>query len=249
MSHDEHRIQPSDEILGATREWLAPVRAGLGPEFLSAYLHGSVLTRGFDPARSQINLLVIARSLDGATLDGLARAIPKTGKRFRFQPLFMSRTGIEKSLDSFPIEWLEIQERHLLVEGEESLRDLEVPRTYLRVQCEHELRGKHLQLRQAYLLSHGDSATLQQLLEASASGFATLFRTLLRLAGETPPADTARVIERVADRFQLDAEGLLLAYLVRSGGRRLSKEETPATFRRFLDQIQRLVIAIDLLPV
>ncbi len=249
MSQDEGRIQPGEEILSATREWLAAVRGALGAEFLSAYLHGSVLTQGFDPARSHINLLVIARSLDGPVLDALARSIPKPGKRFRFQPLFMSQLGIEKSLDSFPIEWLEIQERNLLLEGADPLRDMDVPRTYLRVQCEHELRGKHLQLRQAYLLSHADPAALQQLLEASASGFATLFRTLLRLAGETPPADAARVIERVADRFQLDAEGLLIAYLVRSGGKRLSKEETAATFRRFLDQIQRLVVAIDLLPV
>ena len=44
------------------RRWLAPVRAALGPDFVAAYLTGSVLTEGFDPKHSQINVLVVARA-------------------------------------------------------------------------------------------------------------------------------------------------------------------------------------------
>jgi hypothetical protein len=57
------------------------------------------------------------------------------------------------------------------------------------------------------------------------------------------------VIERVSDRFGLDAQGLLGAHLVRYSGRRYKTEETLTIYRRFLAQIDRLVIAIDQLPV
>src|SRR5439155_26134873 len=113
---------------------------------------------------------------------------------------------------SFPIEWLEIRERHLVLEGDDLFATLEVPNTYLRLQCEHELRAKHIQLRQAYLASGKRPLLLQEVLKGSASSFATLFRTLLRLRGEVAAAAPAEVIDKLATLYRLDAEGLLGAH-------------------------------------
>jgi hypothetical protein len=245
LTHKELRIAPAPEILTAARQWLAPVRSALGPEFLSAYLTGSVLTQGFDPRHSHVNLAIIARALAVDVLDAVARAVPRGGRPPHVEPLFLTRGQIEKSLDVFPIEWLEMQERHLLLEGEDVLDALEVPRTWLRLQCEHELRGKHIQMRQAYVLLAGRPAELRRALHASASSFAALFRTLLRLRGETPPAESQRVIERVAELFELDAQGLLSAHLVRYTSRRHRPAEILPLYQRFLVEIDRLITAID----
>ena len=239
------RIEPAAEILTAAREWLQPVRSGLGGEFLGAYLTGSVLTQGFDPKHSGVNVLVIARSLDTAVLERLAAVIPAPKKGPRFEPLFMTRSQIEKSLDAFPIEWLDIRERHLLLEGEDVVAGLDVPRTYLRLQCEHELRGKHIQLRQALLLEAKHPQVLARTLAAAASSLATLFRTLLRLEGEAPPAESARVVERVCDVFKLDAGAMLIPHLVRYGGRSPKGDEVAPQYRRFLAELDRLIAAID----
>jgi hypothetical protein len=249
VTHGDLRIEPSAETLSAARAWLDPVRAALGHEFLAGYLTGSVLTQGFDPGRSRINVLVVARSLAGETLEAVRGAVPATRRPPHMDPLFLTRLQIEKSLDVFPIEWLEIQERSLLLAGEDVFHDLQVPRTFLRLQCEHELRGKHIQLRQAYLLSGRSGTELGGVLRATASSFATLFRTLLRLRGETPAADTAHVIERVSDLFGLDAEGLLVAHLVRHPARRYKTGEILSIYRKFLGEIDRLVTAIDQLRV
>lgn len=245
QTHSQMRIEPPAEILDATRQWLTPVRAGIGADFLAAYLTGSVLTQGFDPRKSKVNVLVVARSLGTAVLEHIAGALPETKKAPHFEPLFMAAPQIEKSLDVFPIEWLEMKERHLLLEGEDVLARLEVPRTYLRLQCEHELRGKHIQLRQALLLRHAHPIELTRALSAAASSYATLFRTLLRITGEDPPAESARVVERVADVFRLDASALLIPHLLRYGGRTLKRDEVAPQFRRFIAEIDRLVAAID----
>lgn len=242
-------IEPSPEIVDRARRWLEPVRAALGPEFVAAYLTGSVLTEGFDPKRSQINLLVIARALEGPRLDAMARALPAQRKQPLIEPLFLTRAQIEHSLDSFPIEWIEIQERRLRIEGDDVFGEIEVPRTYLRLQCEHELRGKHIRLRQTYVLHHTDSAVLARALRASASGFATLLRTLLRLRGEDPPADAARVIQRVADLYQLDSQRLLAAHLFRYATRRHKTDEVLALYRGFLAEMERLIGALEELSV
>jgi hypothetical protein len=247
--HGVLRIEPSPGTLEATRHWLAPVRDALGGEFLAAYLTGSVLTQGFDPKHSRVNVLVIARALGIELLDTLRGEIPADHKPPHFDPLFMTRAQLEKSLDAFPIEWLDIQERHLRIEGEDIFSDLQVPRTYLRLQLEHELRGKHIQLRQAYLASRTQPQELGRVIRATASSFATLYRALLRLRGEAPPAETAHVIARVADLLGLDAQGLLVAHLVRYSGRRYKAAEMTALYRKFLVEVDRLVIAIDQLQV
>lgn len=243
------RIEPSHDVLAATRHWLETTRAALGSEFLACYLTGSVLNQGFDSRRSRVNVLVVARSLDADVLDALVRAIPEPRKPPLFDPLFLPLRQIHKSLDAFPIEWLEIQESHLLIEGQDVLGGIEVPRTYLRLQLEHELRGKLIQLRQTYLTQGRHPDLLEPVLRGAASSFATLFRTLLRLRGESPPTDTPRVIERVSDLFGLNAEALIGAYLVRYAERRHRGSEVLGVYRKFLVEIERLVNAIDELHV
>ena len=239
------RIEPAAEVVALARKWLTPVRAALGPEFVAGYLTGSVLTRGFDPKHSHVNMLVVAASLDGPLLDAVAKSLPAQRKPPFVEPLFLTRRQIECSLDSFPVEWVEIQERHLRLEGDDVFSGLEVPRTYLRLQCEHELRGKHIQMRQTYLLHRSDGAVLARVLRASASGFATLFRTVLRLRGEAPPAEPARVIQRVADLYRLDAQGLLAAHLFRYSTRRYKADEVLVLYHRFLAEVERLIGALD----
>ena len=245
----ERGIEPPPKILHAARAWLEPVRRALEADFLAAYLTGSVLTQGFDARHSKINLVLVARSLEPERLDRLREVIPVTRKAPHFDPLFLTQRQVENSLDSFPIEWLEMQERHLVLEGENVLEAIQVPSTYLRLQCEHELRSKHLLLRQAYLASGKRPLALEGVLKSSASSFATLFRTLLRLRGETPPARTAETIERLSDLYRLDAEGLLGAHLVRHGARRYKAAEILVVYRKFLTEISRLVVAIDQLRV
>jgi hypothetical protein len=244
----ELQIEPSPQVLTVAREWLARVRPALGADFLAAYVTGSALTQGFDPRRSDLNLLVVTRGLGPETLDRLVEVMPKPARRPHVEPLFLTRTQIEKSLDAFPIEFLDIQEGHLLLEGENVFAGITVPRTHLRLQCEHELRGKFIHLRQTYLRERRSRA-LYDTLAGTASSFAALFRTLLRLRGEEIPAHTARVIEKVADVYGLEAEGLLVAYTMRYGSQRLHAAAIRNRYLQFMIQIDRLVAALDRLQI
>jgi len=248
MQTSESRIEPPPVILEAARRWLEPVRGALDTDFLAAYLTGSVLSAGFDSAHSRVNVLVVARTLPSASLDRLAASIPADKKAPHFEPLFLSQAQILPSLDVFPMEWLDLIERHMRIEGEDVFSSLQVPRTWLRHQCEHELRGKHIRLRQEYLASSGRTDRLREVLSRFASGFHTLFRTLLRLRGDEPPASTERVIEAVADAYGLEARALLGAWMVRYS-RKADGDDVKDLYRRFMVEIERLIAAIDILRV
>jgi len=236
------------EILEAARAWLEPVRRALGGEFVACYLTGSVLQQGYDPDKSGVNLLVLVRTLDMDVLDRVAGAMPARG-RPRMDPLILAESQMRTSLDAFSIEWTEIVEMHLLLDGEDVLATLIVPRDNLRLQCEHELRTKLLSLRQAYLQSRDDASGLEVVLRSAATSFATLFRTLLRLGGETPANGTPQVIERIAELYQLDDRTLLDAWQVRFEPRKRKPDELRSLYRRFAVQIERLVEVIDTLRV
>ena len=242
-------VEPSAEVLAAAHRWIEPVRAALGPEFLSAYLTGSALTEGFDGARSRVNLLVVARSLAPESLDRVAEAIPESKKPPHFDPMFMTRDQMLSSLDVFPIEWLDLIERHLRLAGEDVFTGVEVPLPSLRLQCEHELRGKHVRLRYEYLASARRPERLAEVLARLTSGFHTLFRTLLRLRGEVPPANHERVIERVSEMYGLGAPALLAVLVAHRSSRKENAAAVRGRYRAFLAEIDRLVGAIDGLRV
>jgi len=239
------RIEPSPAVLTAARRWLDPVRAALGAEFVAAYLTGSVLAPGFDERRSRINLLVVTRALGLDVLDAVAGKLPADTRPPHIHPLFVTERQMVKSLDVFPIEWTDIQEGHLLLEGHDVLGGLHVPRGNLRIQLEHDLRARLIGLRQAYLANAQRGEELGAVLKAAASGFTTLCRTLLRLRGEAPPAEARQVIQRTAELFGLDAQGLSGAHVVRHSGAPPKRGELVALYRSFLVEVERLVNAID----
>jgi hypothetical protein len=245
MESHATRTAPAPEVSDAVKRWLAPVRGALGSNFLAGYVTGSALRPGFDTKRSHVNVLVIANSLEPEVLDRIAAAQREAKQPPHVDPLFMTRDQLVASLDVFPIEWLDVIGNHALIEGDDVLAGLVVPLAHLRLQCEHELRSKHLRLRHEYLASAKAPKRLAEVLARLASGFHTLFRTLLRLRGETPPAGQEDVIRRVAELYALDGAALLAAHQVRYSAKRPDTELARERYRKFLVEIERLVGAID----
>jgi len=163
-----------------------------------------------------VNVLVVTKELPISRLDSIAEAVPQPGKPPHIDPMFMTMQQVQRSLDVFPIEWLDLKERHWRLEGVSLFETLEVPQTYLRLQVEQELRGKHLRLSQEYLIGASHPERLHAALARLASGFHTLFRSLIRLNGEAPPASLERVIARVAEIHDLDAQALAGAHRLRA---------------------------------
>jgi hypothetical protein len=204
---------------------------------------------GFDPTKRHVNVLVVTRELPIGKLDGLAAAIPHSQRPPHIDPMFLTMQQVQRSLDVFPIEWLDLKERHWRLEGVDLFDTLEVPQTYLRLQIEQELRGKHLRLKQEYLTGAAHPEYLHAALARLASGFHTLFRSLIRLHGEAPPATLERVITRVAEIHDLDAGALQGAHKLRALRKHPGAEETRAIFKAFLAQVERLTSAVDALRV
>lgn len=216
-----------------------------GDHLLSAALYGSAARGEYRQGQSDLNLLVVLRDTSPASLrkgSRLARGWVAEGNP---PPMVFSWDEWERSADVFPIEYADIRDAHRVLLGDDLFANVVVSPEHLRHQAEAELKEKHIQLRERYLLSAEEPAELGELLTRSFSTFLVLFRTVLRLAGEDGVRDPETVVRRTAERVGFDAAPLLEICRARSEGRAMKPAADDPVAVGYLDAVEAVVRFVD----
>lgn len=236
------------EAQAAVQRFTAEVRKAFGPSLLSVILYGSAASGEYVPGRSDLNFAIV---LSEISLEALARCRPYLAgwrKDGIALPLLLTPADIHRSADTFPVEYLDICEHHVLLDGADYFADLQVDPRHLRFQIEHELKAKLLALRQAYLagLDQGSAeAVIEDLLGASVPALLALARNLLRAASQRPPArkvDTPVALERA---FGVSLPTLTELAARRARGATLSAGDPVGRLGRYLADVDTLARVAD----
>jgi hypothetical protein len=219
--------------------------AVFGDELQSVVLYGSAAGGEHIPKHSDHNVLVIVRRLDGGhlrTLSATARAWAEAGNP---PPLIFTAEEWRESSDVFPMEYADILDRHRVLHGSSPFDDIRVKPGDLRLQLEHEVRGKLLALRQGVLASAGDRKAELRLLATSVSTIMVIFRAVERLRGETPSRDNVALSRSVADAAGVD--GTAFERVVRHvrGETPLAAADAPAVLDGYLAGMEGVVRYLD----
>ena len=211
----------------------------------SLYLVGSVLTEDYHEGVSDINSVIALRQMDLTFLNVLA----PLGRKYRQQglaaPLILDPGYIQTSLDAFPIEFLNFKLVHHTLYGEDLLAGLEISREPLRLQCEREIKGKLIWLRRIYVSSLGDKKVLAADLVSHFRGYLPLFRGILHLLGQAPPAGLKKVLDRLAALTGAETEVFAEIYDIRRGLSQPSEAELAALFAKFYGATEKLAEVVD----
>ena len=97
----------------------------------SVHLVGSALTQDYDAKTSDINSVMVLQKMDLKFLELLAPLGKKYGKKGVAAPLIMTPTYIHKSLDVFPIEFLNMKLFRQTVFGEDIFQDVNIKNSNL----------------------------------------------------------------------------------------------------------------------
>jgi predicted nucleotidyltransferase len=216
-----------------------------GGDIEAIYLYGSGARGDYHPKRSDINFLVVL-SKDG--MEHLERAAPvvrRWAKRGVTMPLFLTRDYINTSLDSFPIDFLNIKLAHTLVYGEDFLSQLEISKESLRLKCEEQTKSKLLHLRDGVLAAWGKKRPMTEFLVLTVSTFLSLFRVLLMLHDHEPPRDARDVFQTTAELFNLDMSVFEKLLALRSKSLKLNVVGLMALAKSLINQIKQLSEFID----
>ncbi len=108
-------------------EFARRLRQAAGENLESMILYGSAAGGEFHPEFSNLNLLCIVHDLSFSVLQAMAPAVDWWTQQKHSAPLIFTREELERSADVFAIEFLDMQQRHRLLFGEDVLRSLAHP--------------------------------------------------------------------------------------------------------------------------
>ena len=216
-----------------------------GTGLVSVVLYGSAARGEHRAGASDLNVLVL---LDDAGPEALRRGAALAARwasEGNPPPLVMSREEWTRSADVFAIEYADIRDAHRVLAGADPFDGVEVARDDLRRQCERELKGKHIQLRERYLLLADRPEDLGRVFAQSLSTFLVLFRTVLRLAGEAVPRDPEQVVRRTATHAGFAPEPVLELVAARAAGGAPRLDATDPVAVGYLQAVARVVDYVD----
>jgi len=176
--------------------------AGDGGLGLTAF--GSVVEgKHFDPHQEAMRSVLVLRSDDLEVLRSLADSGSQLQGQGIAAPLIMTPEYIEASLDAFPLEFLEIQQQHVTVDGHDYFDDIDPEPGHVRLQAEREMKGLLIGMRQGLLRSFNNRKSIRMLETDVASKLLLIFRGMLWLNGDTksyPAAGMVAKIEELVER-------------------------------------------------
>jgi hypothetical protein len=219
-----------------------------GNDLVAAFLYGSAATGEHVAGRSDINVAVVLSRVTPALLRKASGHLRAWSRQGFATPMLFDLEFLHDALDVFPIEFLDMQERHRTLWGPDVLAGLRIERGALRRQCEQELRGKLLKLRQAYVESSRSPRDLEAVLTAATSGLVVLARTLLHLAGAEEGGGTEAVLARVEKQFGVSVAHLRKTWQLKRGEARVTGSEIDLLYQAVLEEFQRLVEVVNALP-
>jgi predicted nucleotidyltransferase len=231
-------------------ELVKQLRSAYGARLTSVVLYGSAAGGDHIQNRSDYNVLVLLEEFDNTALDlsttvaagHVARAWKDAGNP---PPMTLTMEEWRRSADIFPMEYADILERHRVLHGEPPFEGIHVSKSDLRLQLEQQVMGKLLQLRQGALLAGTDAKRQSELVAASLSTMMVLFRAVLRLHGERPPADNVATATRVGALAGFDPAPFVRAVRHVRGEGRLSSTEAGPILAAYVAAIEQLSRYLD----
>jgi len=214
-------------------------------DVVSVVLYGSAARGEYRPGVSDLNVLVLLRKVSPEVLRRAGELAREWVAEGNPPPLILSADEWGRSADVWAIEVADIRDAHLTLVGTDPFDGVDIRPEDLRLQCERELKGKQIQLRERYLLFAGQPEELGDLLMRSFSTFLVLFRTVLRLDGGPGERDAEVVVRQVAQRVGFDPAPLLEIHRARAAGQKLRPQADSPVVAGYLEAVARVVEHVD----
>ena len=226
-------------------DFTARLRVAFGAGLRAVVLYGSAARGTHVAGKSDYNVFVLVDSLDFSHLRAASPAVREWGDAGNPPPLVLTTEEWHQSADVFALEYADILGRHRVLMGALPTEGVAVAAADLRVQLEHEARGKLLRLRRAVLGAGDDDARQLGILESSLSAFMVVFRGVSRLHGEEPPPDNVELARAVAQRSGFDATPFVRVARHVRGDEPLPADHAGEILAAYLAALERLVAHVD----
>lgn len=200
----EHMREP-------VREFADLVRQLAGRNAKSLAIFGALAGGSFDPKRHTVRSVLVLDKIDLDLLRRLAEEGERLGKSGFAAPLIMTPDYIAASLDTFPLELIEIHQCHVNVFGTDHFSDLKFEDRHVRLQCEREFKSILISLRQGLLAAAGREDVLEAVEVDIAEKLVRTLRGMLWLKGSRDARPAPAVVDEVSAMIDRRLDGVRAA--------------------------------------
>ncbi|MBN1385048.1 MAG: hypothetical protein JW983_09235 [Elusimicrobia bacterium] len=230
----------SDILMKFTEE----AKATYSQNLKSIILYGSKASGEDTKKHSDYNLLIVLENISFMDLKSLNKIMKSWIRKGNQPPLLFTMERLKKSADVFPIEFLDMKDNRKILYGEDPFQNLEIHNTHLRHECEFELKGKLLKLRQGYMTASGKS-DVRNLLINSISTFLIIFRHVLRLIGVTPPPKRLDALNILAQKKGLNPSAFITIFNMKKGDKEALNQDPDLIIQEYLKEIEKITDIVD----
>lgn len=230
-----HLPEPMREAIG---KLVDRIRALAGKQVLEVCLYGRVASAQFDAESDSVLSVLVLQQFDLRMLRELASEGVAFGKRRLTAPIVMTPGFIEESLDTFPLELLEIQQQHATIVGDDHFSTLTFQPSHIRHQCERELKTLLIGMRQGLLAAAARERLLERVKQGAVEMLLRTLRGYLWLKGQTDHQPDLAVVDAVEQVMSRKLPGI----------RQVMEDAAHDTWQQFLklyDDIDALRKEID----
>lgn len=238
-------LQLSEHMKKTADEFLSAVTEAFGKSLKSVILYGPAARGETYKNHPYINFLVVVEDNTPSELARCAKHVRKWNKQSITTPLFLDPAYIQNSLDTFPLEFMDMRSAYNVIFGEDVLCDLNFEAVDVRSQCERELKGKLLHLRAEYLTIRGNTKQLIDLINRSLNTFRLVFTGALFLKEHEAPKDTGILLDAVTEEYGLDSSLFKQLTGVSRGDIKISETEADKLFDLYVEELDKLSNSID----
>lgn len=186
-----------------------------GSELVSVVLYGSVARGEAVEGRSDVNLLVLLRTVEPTHLHDGSELVRAWTEDTGSAPWIFTPQEWSRSMDVFALQVADMLCAHRVVMGGSPLAGVAVSLRNLRLQAEREVRSELVRMREGLLMAGTDPDALADLLLRSAPSTATYLRAVLHMARRPVPGATTDVARSAAKLVAADPSGFLEVWKAR----------------------------------
>lgn len=218
----------------------------LDEKMISYYIFGSIIVdRDFHPGVSDINTLIILSDISKPEDIIKISEVYNNYKKLPFAiPLIFKKSEIERALDVFPIEFIEMKERNILLYGEDLLKKITVTNDNVRRQCEMEIRAKVLGLRKM-LFGEKELIKHQEYLFKSLTSTIVLLKQILRIKNIDIPNSRDEILEELEKISNKNLSGIKNLYVMRAKGEKITKNIIEKLIVSYIEDLEFMGRMID----
>lgn len=179
------------------RRYVETLQELFGGGVLGLTAYGPAVTGEYDLSMDFLRNVLVLDAVDLHTLRRLSLRGTQLGRDHIAAPLVMTPPYIAASRDTFPLELMEIAAARYTVLGRDFFADLEFEQRHVRLQCERELKGVIIRLRQGLLTAAGRDDFLTDLEMDVAATMTRTLRGVLWVGDRRDYLPPLRMLEEV----------------------------------------------------